>query len=100
MESRIQRSVIDQQDVFRCSLDRGSDSVAVLRAEKRTPELRQTDTTWSKGCTPAQAGAIAALDDKEWLHRSLELNARGMRRLPVKVDGGRRSATGAWVNVD
>jgi histidinol-phosphate aminotransferase len=31
--------------------------------------------------TPAQAGAIAALDDKEWLHRSLELNARSMRRL-------------------
>ena len=31
--------------------------------------------------TPAQAGAIAALDDKEWLHRSLELNARGIRRL-------------------
>ena len=31
--------------------------------------------------TPAQAGAIAALDDKEWLHRSLELNARGLRRL-------------------
>ena len=31
--------------------------------------------------TPAQAGAIAALDDKEWLHHSLELNARGMRRL-------------------
>ena len=31
--------------------------------------------------TPAQAGAIAALDDKEWLHRSLELNARGMRQL-------------------
>jgi histidinol-phosphate aminotransferase len=31
--------------------------------------------------TPAQAGAIAALDDKEWLHRSLELNAHGMRRL-------------------
>jgi histidinol-phosphate aminotransferase len=31
--------------------------------------------------TPAQAGAIAALDDKEWLHRSLELNARGMRLL-------------------
>jgi len=29
---------------------------AVLRAEKRAPELRQTDTTWSKGCTPAQAG--------------------------------------------
>ena len=31
--------------------------------------------------TPAQAGAIAALDDKEWLHRSLELNAHSMRRL-------------------
>ena len=31
--------------------------------------------------SPAQAGAIAALDDKEWLHRSLELNARGMQRL-------------------
>src|ERR1700742_4359779 len=29
---------------------------AVLRAEKRKPELRKTDTTWSKGCTPAQAG--------------------------------------------
>ncbi len=28
----------------------------MLRAEKRAPELRQTDTTWSKGCTPAQAG--------------------------------------------
>jgi SecD/SecF fusion protein len=27
---------------------------AVLRAEKRAPELRNTDTTWSKGCTPAQ----------------------------------------------
>ena len=31
--------------------------------------------------TLAQAGAIAALDDKEWLHRSLELNARCLRRL-------------------
>src|ERR1019366_9194350 len=31
--------------------------------------------------TPAQVGAIAALDDKEWFHRSLELNARGLRRL-------------------
>jgi histidinol-phosphate aminotransferase len=31
--------------------------------------------------TPSQAGAIAALDDKEWLHRSLELNAHSMRRL-------------------
>jgi len=29
---------------------------AVLRAEKRAPILRNTDTTWSKGCTPAQAG--------------------------------------------
>jgi SecD/SecF fusion protein len=29
---------------------------AVLRAEKRAPILRKTDTTWSKGCTPAQAG--------------------------------------------
>ncbi len=31
--------------------------------------------------TPAQAGAIAALEDKEWLHRSLELNAHAMRRM-------------------
>jgi histidinol-phosphate aminotransferase len=31
--------------------------------------------------TPAQAGAIAALDDKEWLHRSLELNAHSLRRM-------------------
>ncbi len=29
---------------------------AVQRAEKRKPELRKTDTTWSKGCTPAQTG--------------------------------------------
>jgi SecD/SecF fusion protein len=29
---------------------------AVLRAEKRAPELRKTDTTWSKGCTAAQVG--------------------------------------------
>jgi SecD/SecF fusion protein len=29
---------------------------AVLRAAKRAPELRKTDTTWGKGCTPAQAG--------------------------------------------
>jgi SecD/SecF fusion protein len=29
---------------------------AVLRAKKRPPELRATDTTWSKGCTPQQIG--------------------------------------------
>jgi histidinol-phosphate aminotransferase len=31
--------------------------------------------------TPAQAAGIAALEDKEFLHRSLELNARGLRHL-------------------
>jgi histidinol-phosphate aminotransferase len=31
--------------------------------------------------TPAQAAGIAALADKEFLHRSLELNARGLRAL-------------------
>src|SRR5437660_7962489 len=31
--------------------------------------------------TPAQAAGIAALGDKEFLHRSLELNARGLRFL-------------------
>jgi histidinol-phosphate aminotransferase len=31
--------------------------------------------------SPAQAAGIAALDDKEFLHRSLELNARGIRDL-------------------
>lgn len=31
--------------------------------------------------TPAQAAGIGALDDKEFLHRSLELNARGLRFL-------------------
>src|SRR5712671_4175106 len=31
--------------------------------------------------TPAQAAGIAALEDKEFLHRSLELNARGVRYL-------------------
>jgi SecD/SecF fusion protein len=29
---------------------------AVLRAQKRAAELRKTDTTWSKGCTPQQLG--------------------------------------------
>jgi histidinol-phosphate aminotransferase len=29
--------------------------------------------------TPAQAAAVAALEDKEFLHHSLELNARGLR---------------------
>jgi SecD/SecF fusion protein len=29
---------------------------AVRRAKKRSPELRGTDTTWSKGCTPQQVG--------------------------------------------
>jgi histidinol-phosphate aminotransferase len=31
--------------------------------------------------TPAQAAGIAALADQEFLHRSLELNARGLRFL-------------------
>src|ERR1035438_1804480 len=31
--------------------------------------------------TPAQAAGVAALTDKEFLHRSLELNARGLRLL-------------------
>jgi histidinol-phosphate aminotransferase len=31
--------------------------------------------------TPAQAAGMAALSDKEFLHRSLELNARGLRYL-------------------
>jgi histidinol-phosphate aminotransferase len=31
--------------------------------------------------TPAQAAGVAALADKEFLHRSLELNARGLRYL-------------------
>ncbi len=29
---------------------------AVLRAAKRPPILRKTDTTWSRGCTPQQVG--------------------------------------------
>ncbi len=29
---------------------------AVLRAQKRAPELRKTDTTWSRGCTSQQVG--------------------------------------------
>ena len=29
---------------------------AVLRASKRPAELRKSDTTWEKGCTPAQVG--------------------------------------------
>ncbi len=33
--------------------------------------------------TPAQAAGIAALADKEFLHRSLELNARGLRDLTL-----------------
>src|SRR4029077_1539794 len=35
--------------------------------------------------TPAQAAGIAALSDKEFLHRSLELNARGIRYLTAEL---------------
>jgi histidinol-phosphate aminotransferase len=37
--------------------------------------------------TPAQAAGIAALSDKEFLHRSLELNARGLRFLTSSFCG-------------
>ncbi len=37
--------------------------------------------------TPAQAAGIAALADKEFLHRSLELNARGLRYLAEGLAG-------------
>jgi histidinol-phosphate aminotransferase len=37
--------------------------------------------------TPAQAAGIGALDDKEFLHRSLELNARGLRTLSEGLAG-------------
>src|SRR5579871_4087714 len=37
--------------------------------------------------TPAQAAGIAALADKEFLHRSLELNARGIRYLTEGLRG-------------
>ena len=36
--------------------------------------------------TPAEAGGIAALSDKEFLHRSLELNARGMQFLTAGLE--------------
>jgi SecD/SecF fusion protein len=35
---------------------------AVQRAIKRPPELRKSDTTWSKGCTPAQVGGCISGD--------------------------------------
>ena len=35
----------------------------------------------------AEVAGIAALDDHEWLHRSLELNARGMRSLITTLPG-------------
>jgi histidinol-phosphate aminotransferase len=37
--------------------------------------------------TPAQAAGVAALGDKEFLHRSLELNARGLRLLSAGLAG-------------
>jgi histidinol-phosphate aminotransferase len=37
--------------------------------------------------SPAQAAGIAALQDKEFLHRSLELNARGLRYLTEELRG-------------
>ena len=37
--------------------------------------------------TPAQAAGIGALNDKEFLHRSLELNARGLRTLSEGMAG-------------
>jgi histidinol-phosphate aminotransferase len=36
--------------------------------------------------TPAQAAGIAALDDKEFLHRSLEVNARGLKYLTAGLE--------------
>jgi histidinol-phosphate aminotransferase len=36
--------------------------------------------------TPSQAAGIAALGDKEFLHRSLELNARGLRYLTTSLE--------------
>ena len=36
--------------------------------------------------TPAQAAGIAALADKEFLHRSLEVNARGLRFLTAALE--------------
>jgi histidinol-phosphate aminotransferase len=36
--------------------------------------------------TPAQAAGIAALSDKEFLHRSLELNARGLQYLTAGLE--------------
>ncbi len=36
--------------------------------------------------TPAQAAGIAALGDKEFLHRTLELNARGLRYLSAAFE--------------
>lgn len=38
--------------------------------------------------TPAQAAGVAALADKEFLHRSLELNARGLRYLTEGLAAG------------
>jgi histidinol-phosphate aminotransferase len=43
--------------------------------------------------TPAQAAAMGALEDAEFLHRSLALNARAMRRLT----GSLQSAGVGWV---
>ena len=37
--------------------------------------------------TPAEAAGIAALGDKEFLHHSLELNARGLRTLTQGLEG-------------
>ena len=39
----------------------------------------------SSATTPAQAAGIGALADKEFLHRSLELNARGLRYLTEEL---------------
>ena len=36
--------------------------------------------------TPAQAAGIAALQDKEFLHRSLEVNARGLKYLTAGLE--------------
>jgi histidinol-phosphate aminotransferase len=36
--------------------------------------------------TPAQAAGIAALQDKEFLHRSLEINARGLKYLTAGLE--------------
>ena len=76
---------------------------AVLRAAKRPPILRRTDTTWARGCTPQQVngciyGSWYLLDTearKDALQAAREETEQQPLRRRLQAAGGREAEGGA-----